>query len=321
MASASRTLYENFRRNPDLRIPLVGEVLPSYFQEEYPNLIAFLETYYDACICRVLGTSALKSLDEDLFALRDLDEINLNYIDRLFYEIGNGATSDYFEDPRLIGKLLSFLIQNKGNEYSTQLFFRIFFGESPEISYPKDNLFIVSESPLNDPLYVIQDGARYQVLSVLVRSGIPISKWESLYRNFVHTAGYYLSADVTIEGIVDLNLNSMPISIGDETAGIVTYEDLAARSDITDFGEIYLYTIEGNKVYVSEPNPINQYSEITLQVLEDQYDNLQELAQATSNLFSEDSDGTLKSSTFSNTIENYDKDLMDSSFSYSEVYP
>lgn len=324
MASSSRTLFENLRRDPNLRIPLVKEALPSYFQEEYPNLVLFLEKYYDACICGMYGTPALRSLDQDLSALRDLDEINLSYIDRLFYEIGNGASSDYFRDPRLIGKLLSLLIQNKGNEYSTQLFFRIFFGESPEISYPKDRLFIVAESPLNDQLYLIQDGARYQVLSVLIKSGLPISRWESLYRSFIHTAGYFLSADVILQDdIVDLNLGLMPLSIEDTNVGTITVEDIAIRLDAAPLAEIYLHTTDsadGDAIYVSATDNTDKYNQITIGNLNKQYDDTREFEQATSHLFSEDSDGTLKSPTFSNTLERFDEDLVDSSFSYTLLY-
>lgn len=53
----TRTLFEYDRREPDLRSALVKEVLPSYFQESYPNLIAFLETYYDAIYAEASNTA------------------------------------------------------------------------------------------------------------------------------------------------------------------------------------------------------------------------------------------------------------------------
>jgi hypothetical protein len=59
--------------------------------------------------------------------------------------------------------------------YSAEGFFRAFYGEQPEIVYPKNNLFIVGESKVGpESLKYIQNGALYQVLSVLVRSGVPI---------------------------------------------------------------------------------------------------------------------------------------------------
>jgi len=112
---ADRTSKELYRRNPNLRYKEVKTVLPLHFQEEYPNLVTFLETYYDI----------EPTVKENYFRLHDLDETSLQYLDRLFYEWGNGASPDEFSDPRFIGKILWLIIQNKGNEYAAQLFFRL----------------------------------------------------------------------------------------------------------------------------------------------------------------------------------------------------
>lgn len=297
----TRTLFEYDRREPDLRSALVKEVLPSYFQESYPNLIAFLETYYDAIYAEASNTAL--GVIPSLMALRDLDEINLKYIDRLFYEIADGTPSSYFSNPRLIGKLFSFIIQNKGNEYSAQLFFRAFFNEEPEIKYPKDNIFIVAHSLLNGP-DLIQDGARYQFLSVLIRSGRSITEWETLYRTLVHTSGYYLSGEVVTEGVGCL-FPSGPISIADSGTGTITFElnpgVLVPSSGANEF--VVLYDSAGTTL-VQDYEVITPYSEVTIQNLAGQYANIAEALQATSPTF-DDSDGP----TMSNTIETFDNDM------------
>ena len=41
------TTKDYFRIAPNFRKSLVQEVLPEYFQEQYPSLISFLEGYYE----------------------------------------------------------------------------------------------------------------------------------------------------------------------------------------------------------------------------------------------------------------------------------
>lgn len=303
-----RTLFEFNRREPNLRKSEVSEVLPLYFQEEYPNLVAFLKEYYEG----LHEQDVINTLEYDLFALRDLDEVNLRYIDRVFYEIGDGASADYFIKPRLVGKLLSFLIRNKGNEYSANLFFRLFFNESPEIVYPKDNIFIVAESPLNDIRYLIQDGRRYQFLSVLIRSGIPINEWESLYRNFVHTAGYFLSADVVFESVAEMNIMAFGDSAGPEvptiTSLVTAQLEIEAKPEYTALYDSDVASIP-QSIQPFNFAPISASSEITISVADAQYDTIQEFGQSTSPTMDEDSDGTYKSVTVSSTIETMDNDL------------
>lgn len=318
-----RTLFEFNRREPNLRKSEVSEVLPLYFQEEYPNLVAFLKEYYEA----LHEQDVINTLEYDLFALRDLDEVNLRYIDRLFYEIGNGASANYFIKPRLVGKLLSFLIKNKGNEFSANLFFRLFFDQAIEIQYPKNNLFIVAESPLNNTQYVIQDGAKYQFLSVLIRSAIPISRWESLYRNFVHTAGYYLSGDIVIEpglvvadgGLAELNIMALSDSAGDEVPTFASSS--IADVNIIESGEHYLRYDSDVISSIQSLQYISASSDVTISIIDAQYDTVQEFGQATSPTMDEDSDGTLKSVTMSNTIETMDNDRVEANESLTPPAP
>jgi len=296
----TRTLFEYNRREPNLRAAVIKEVLPSYFQQSYPNLIEFLETYYESIYNEERG-SAL-GIIPSLISIRDLDEINLKYIDRLFYEIVGDTSSNYFNNPRLVGKLFSFIIQNTGNEYSAQLFFRTFFGEEPEVQYPKDNLFIVAHSLLNGT-DLIQDGARYQILSVLIRSGRGISEWESLYRKLVHTSGYYLSAEVITEGVGCI----FPLgiaAIGDNGSGTILYElDPGILIPSSGANEFTVQYDSDGTVFIQDYEVITPYSEITIENLYPQYSNISELLQATSPTF-DDSDGPK----LSNTIETMDND-------------
>jgi len=278
------------RRVPNLRYKEVKTVLPLYFQEEYPNLISFLETYYE-----------VEDIEKDLFKLRDLEETNLKYLDILFFEIVNKTVNKHFLDPRLAGKVISFILKNKGNEYSAQLFFRLFFNEVPTIEYPKDKLFIVAESFLNNSGYIIQDGAKYQFLSILIKSGVSFSKWETLYRRFIHPAGYYLSGEIFIETSSGLSITA-PIVILDSDVGNYILENTA---DIisSGLGEIIL----SEDIYLNSPHKnINKYAGVSIDVLNKQYEAMSDMNKAASQLFSEDSDGNYKSLYLSSTVETMD---------------
>jgi hypothetical protein len=138
--------------------------------------------------------------------LETFKQLILTLLNQIFKEIGQGLVSaDYFTDPRQAAGLLANFYKIKGSIYSAEGFFRAFYGEQPEIVYPKNNLFIVGESKVGaESLKYIQNGALYQVLSVLVRSGVPITKWRDIYKAFVHPAGFYLGGEVIIESIGDL---------------------------------------------------------------------------------------------------------------------
>jgi hypothetical protein len=304
--SRNRTVKEQYRRNPNLRTKEVRTVLPLYFQQEYPNLVSFLETYYELD----------SRLNEDYFALRDLEETTLAYLDRLFFEFGNNSTAEEFSDPRFVGKIIHEIIQNKGNEYSTQLFFRLFFNEIPEISYPKDNLFIVAESPLNDQFHLIQNGLRLQFLSVLIKTGIPFSRWESLYRQFIHSAGYYLSAEVLLEGIARMNLTA-PIAIADSDAGTFTISEIGSFT-FNGVGELdFLFdsaTNTNSTTFILSDESMDKYKGIDIGILDAQYESIIDLRQSSSPRMSEDSDGTFKSPYSSSTIETMDRGYRDSSY-------
>jgi hypothetical protein len=221
-----QTLLDFNRRDINLTESKVREVLPSYYLSEYPDLIKFLEYYYDW-----LDSDSVHGFDniiQNLYKLRDLRSTELSFLNQVFYEIGQGLISaDYFVDPQLVGGLLANFYRIKGSLYSAEGFFRAFYGEQPEIIYPKNSLFIVGQSQIGpESLKIIQNGALYQVLSILVRSSVPISKWRDLYKAFVHPAGFYLGGEVFIESLGDLNLGVMPDAILDDGADVTGIESI-----------------------------------------------------------------------------------------------
>lgn len=306
-----QTLLDFNRRDRNLTESKVREVLPSHYVTDYPDLVKFLEYYYDW-----MDSDATHGFDNDiqnLYKIRDLTATETGFLNQIFYEIGQGLISaDYFVDPTLVAGLLANFYRIKGSLYSAEGFFRAFYGEQPTIEYPKNNLFIVSESKIGpESLRYIQNGALYQVLSVLVKSSIPISEWRDLYKAFVHPAGFFLGGEVFVEASANLDLGIMPAVIADSDAGVFGVEGFTAALNPTALGELIVVYPDSLDSDISPEylvtDAISKYTSLTVAELNALYNNIEDLIDANSPTFDEDSDGTIKAIKFSNTLETMDQ--------------
>jgi|TARA_R110000744_G_scaffold81871_4_gene160840 hypothetical protein len=311
-----QTLLDEDRRGQNLSTSKIREVLPEHYIAEYPKLVSFLEKYYD-----YMDSDANHGFDNDiqnLYKLRDVRATELTYLNQIFGEIGQGlVTADYFKDPRLIAGMLADNYRIKGSLSSSETFFRTFYGEQPEIVYPKANLFIVGESKIgSESLRYIQNGALYQVLSVLVRSSVPIAKWRDLYKSFVHPSGFFLGGEVILESLGNLNLGTQPLAILDSDAGQVTLQLTGTPLSMTAFTSItgiFDDTSDSglNKERVDLNATVKVYSELTVAQFDAMYNDIEDAIDANSPRFDEDSDGTIKAVKFSNTFETMDQSYFD----------
>jgi len=198
------------RTNLNLRSYSIKEVLPQYYAGAYPNLITFLEGYYD-----YMDSDGTIDALQDLYTLYDLEATDLKYIENIFASIADGANSTYFGEPREVLRNFANFYRVKGTKYSAEGFFRAFYGLDVEIEYPKNNLFIVGESQIGtESLRFIQNSALYQIFSVLIKSSIPLNTWKNLYKKFVHPAGFFLGGQVVLEiPSTNSQVGVMPLSI------------------------------------------------------------------------------------------------------------
>ena len=297
------------RYNQSLRRNAVTEVLPEYFVTDYPNLVAFLESYYD----NLDSDETIKFIDE-LFGIRDIERATITQLDLIFEEIANGASRDYFSDPREVLRQFAQFYRVKGTKFSAEGFFRAFFREDVVIEYPKNNLFILNEPNSEigtESLRYIQDGALYQIFSVLLKTSIPITEWRQLYKRFVHPAGFYLGGEVVIEqataGLLDDN---MPLSIPDSDAGTILFEfpsllPIQAFSKyvgiIPDTGD------EGNREeYISLDNIVKKYQNMSVTAWSSNYGTILGSMEINSPTFDENANPAVR---MSNTVETMDADL------------
>ena len=188
------------RRSQELFSATIDGALPSHFVEQYGedsgSLIKLLDLYY-----QFLDSSGSNSFGSDihnLFTARDISETNTKGLDQLIGEIGNGLTaSAFFQQPRLMARLLASFYRAKGTLVSVEGFFRGFFNEEISVEYPKDQIFIVGESNIGwEDQKFIQDNAIFQIFSILIKSGLSTADYINLYKRFVHPAGFHIAGSL-----------------------------------------------------------------------------------------------------------------------------
>jgi hypothetical protein len=270
-------IVEIGRYNHSLRRNAVVEVLPEYFVTDYPNLVAFLESYYD----NLDSDETISYLDE-LFGLRDIERATVTQLDLIFEEIASGASREYFRDPREVLRNFAQFYRVKGTRFAAEGFFRSFFSENVEIEFPKNNLFILNEPNSEigtESLRYIQNGALYQIFSVLLKTSIPIDQWRELYKVFVHPAGFYLGGEVVIEQATGKLLDqNMPISVPDSDAGTIIFT-LPSTLPITAFSQYVGIIPDTNdsgygQEYISLNSTVRKYQNMLVSAMSDNYNTI-----------------------------------------------
>ena len=326
----SHVLDKN-RRDFNLTSPMIKEALPSYYAKEYGedsgSLIKLLELYY-----QFLDSSGPNSFGGELnrlYSARDISEASTLGLDQLVGEIGNGLTaSSFFQQPRLMARLLAQFYRAKGTLVSAEGFFRGFFNEEVNIEYPKDELFIVGESNIgSEDQKFIQDNAIFQVFSILVKSGISAATYQNLYKRFVHPAGFHFAGQLSTSGSVNVGVAAgtgiNPLEVLDtdlilSSEGII--QTIASPSPLTAF-------LDGDSAQaIRVDQPLSTFQDIELRTLGQDSSNGAGIYQSlralmTPNSFTFDDShgrGSLKDSNlasgpdFSLTVETMDNAMFDS---------
>ena len=321
-------IYELNSRNPVIYFrDKIKEVLPEYFTESYPNLISFLEKYYETLEEDDKGFSYLV---QGLYQIRDLDTTLLSTLDNIFLEFSsNKVSSKFFSNPREAAKLIGFFYKHKGSKLSAEMFFELFFNEDVEVVYPKKNIFIVGESKLG-PLSerYIQNDERYQIFSILIRSALQRSSWDSLYKSLVHPAGFYLAGDVAIESVITLNIEALeqPTSVAEILPPLFqSVADNTANYAVPD-ADTYIVQDDSDTDAFAERYSIHAtlglLGNATLVELTNNYNTWVAIADPNSPTFDDDNaaDTDDRNIDFSNVIETTDKQRYDQYDTVNNVY-
>lgn len=280
-------INSQYRSDPNFHRSQVTQVLPEFFQTEYPRLVTFLKKYYE-----YTGEDGSVSYDEQihsLFGIRNISNAELSTLDLLIGEISEGLeSSSFYQNPRLMTRLLSNFYRNKGTQLSVEQFFKAFFNEDVDVSYPKEDIFILNDKPggsLIGPqaLKYIQDDKKYQIFSILLKTGIAVSEYEDFYKKMVHPAGWHLSSEVEVQEVASMGFFA---GMGTEPLETPNYAVVVQGSMVrSSFSPLYsLLTMEetdsvdardsdqranAEGIVISSLETLERYKDITLQQIED----------------------------------------------------
>lgn len=197
----------------------VATVAPSYYQQEYPKLVDFLEKYFEY----IEDTAGFGDLLNKLKDVRDIDVSESEYVDILASTEFGAALPDLSSiDEAAAVRIFEYWYKSKGTKAAVDMYFRVFLNTNVEVVYPKDNMLIVDggewdddedryvgvNSLIDEPRAVIQDDFYYQAFSYLIRSGQSIKDWGDTFYRAAHAAGFKVFGEVELSGVIG-NFNNI----------------------------------------------------------------------------------------------------------------
>lgn len=289
----SHVLKDRNRRNVTLFTSKTGEVLPRYYEQDNAKLVALLDEYYK--FMDSSGDQSFSNIISEIHHARDISQTDLTYLDELIKEIGNGLqASSFFQQPRLMAKLLASFYRSKGTLVSAEGFFRGFFNEEVSVEYPKDQIFIVDDSLIGfESQKFIQDNGLYQIFSILIKVGLSTSDYIDLYKKFVHPAGFHFAGQVEVVeeaslAITTASENPLDSAVAFELPAI-SETSLTLGTGISEF--TILIESDGTQIRVTPAVEVNDFASDSVGSLNDFYPNIASLLTPNSFTF-DDSNAT-----------------------------
>ena len=246
------------RRYINLRTAKVEGVLPEHFAAAYPKFISLLDHYYE-----YMNENDSTELLTHLFASRDINETDIELLTFIEDELLLGqeyfrgfslpdATPEERETQlRAAANFSSIMFRSKGTRFAIEWFFRSFYGINAEVVYPKENIFKIGDVDSRigaDSLRYLTDDKLYQTFALLIRTGIPISQWNEMFKLFAHPAGMYLAGEVLLEGVAESTVNTRMDDSAVVASITETYSTSITPSDSADEGTAFNFELIGSNV-------------------------------------------------------------------------
>ena len=286
--------FASKRRFKNFQVRKVREALPEYFTSEFPKLVSFVEKYYDF----LDSADATHSFGDDLkqiFATKDIGEMPNELLNSYVNELAaNLETGGNFTDTRFALRRLAQFLRLKGSRFSAEEFFRLFFQQKAEIVYGKESVFNIGDSASTigtESLKFIQNNQLFQTFGLQVKTPIDVSKWNELYKKFIHPAGFYFEGQVVSDTEALLSLTA-PLSIpldSAATSGPSLSSEALVPLTIPFVQETLLIDSDGTNVRIGLNQLVNVYQNLTTVELEKFYSSIDELIGVNSFTF-DDSD-------------------------------
>ncbi len=307
--------YQSQRRLKNFQVRKVREALPEIFTTDHPKFVSFLENYYNF-MDSDNGTHAFGDDIRRIFATKDIGETPEALLNNMVSELAGGLeTGENFTDTRYALTRLAELARNKGTKFSFQEFFRLFFQEVADVEYGKESIFTIGEPSSQigtESLKYIQNNRLFQVFGLLIKTSLDTSKWQELYKKFVHPAGFYFEGQVTTDTEAAFAL-SAPLSIVDSDPGptILSQASVPLARSFTQLTAL-IDSSGGGDVRSNLDEKISDYQSYSLTQLDTTYHKVSQII--TPNAFTFDDTGTKDSDLaaspdFSVTLETMDNQI------------
>jgi len=310
---AHRDWDDRKRREINLSTYKVKEILPSYFQEDYPTLVTFLEKYFDQ-----LDSDSPSELLRHIYEKKDIIQTDLDLLPFIEDELLLGQSYfKGFSNPRTAAEFSNNLYRSKGSKYSIEQFFKMFYQEDPDVVFGKDLIFKLNDSASTVGVTTdkrITNNRLYQIFGLLIKTGLSIEDWRTLYKLFAHPSGMYLEGLVQIAEAADFDLDQMP-NVRQDSApplavhGFATISPLASiETTEIGFGDSANDQYRTYINYNLDSSGLSIYQTATIEQLAGQYGSLIETIEANSPTLDEDSDAAGTSIDLTNTIDRMDQE-------------
>jgi len=300
-----KTQIDIGRRELNLQEYSVEDVLSQYIVSEFPNLVQFLQAYFEFEDTEESPSHLIKQL----FYTRDITQTDIDLLSYVEDELLLGqAYFEGFPDKREAAKYSSTLYRSKGTKYSIQQFFRTFFNIDPDVIYGKDFVFRVGVDRIGaESQRFITNAELYQQYALLIRSELSTAEWRDVYKLFAHPAGMYVAGEVQIVTAVDLDIETQPEPgvidippfIIESTAFVDEPRAITSATGLFDFnipdgsGNLFRTTLGNATTYPTLPgNDIEDVQNVTLEGAANLYSSLGEFLEADAPTLDEDSDAS-----------------------------
>jgi len=192
---------------------LVSSQLPEFVRSDYTTFVTFLEAYYEF----LEQDQNAQELIQNARSYSDIDRTVNSFVEYFLKQFSNDIPRSVLADKKSLVKRIKDLYENKGNEKSYKLLFRILFNKPVEVFYPSTQILKAS-----DGKWVQETSIFLQTVvgnpNLAVGKNVEVISPSSKYPLFVQkkriASNYQGIIPNTFEFIINNNKN-IPINVGD----------------------------------------------------------------------------------------------------------
>jgi len=194
--------------------PLIAKQFPEIYRTDGPNLVAFMQAYYEWMEQEGNVNYLIRSIAD----YTDIDNTLDSFLSYFTDTYLNGLPANILSDKRLLVKHINEFYKAKGSFRATQLLFRMVFNEDVDINIPSESILKASDGTWVVPQYIEVSDSPY--LEQLVGTKI---------------TGTTTNANAIVEQYVIKNINNRLINvlILSNINGKFAYGELVLSDDIS----------------------------------------------------------------------------------------